>query len=163
VAGRCRYLYDTGELDTVWIPERPRGPRPRYVYETWYVPQASSFWRREVFDTVGLLREDLHYVFDTEFGLRAALAGFAPTTVDAELAVRWLHDEAKSADVSPFEREYASVSRELLAGIPRRERAAYSALRALYIARMMLSPLQLQYKARRRLGLLNLRERVRFR
>jgi len=160
VAGACRYLYDTGELDTVWLPRRPRGPRPRYVHETWYVPQASSFWRREVFEIVGPLREDLHYVFDTEFGLRAALAGYLPKTVDDELAVRFLHDEAKSADTSPFEREYERVSRELLATIPRREHARYAAARAAYVARMALSPMRFQYRVRRKLGLLDMRQRL---
>jgi glycosyltransferase involved in cell wall biosynthesis len=159
VAGACRYLYDTGELDTIWLPRRPVGPRPRYVHESWYVPQASSFWRRGLFDRIGPLREDLHYVFDTEFGLRAALAGFVPETLDDELAVRFLHDEAKSADAAPFAREYALVSKELLATIPRREHAAYAALRAAHIARMALSPMRLQYRIRKRLGLLDLRQR----
>jgi glycosyltransferase involved in cell wall biosynthesis len=161
VAGACKYLHDTGEIDTVWIPRRPVGPRPRYVHETWYVPQASSFWRRDVFDRVGLLREDLHYVFDTEFGLRAALAGFMPETLQDVLAVRFLHDEAKSADTSPFEREYARVSSELLATIPRREHAAYAVARTAHVARMALSPMRLQYRLRRRAGLLDLRERMR--
>jgi glycosyltransferase involved in cell wall biosynthesis len=160
VAGRCRYLYDTGELDTVWVPKRPRGPRPRYVHETWYVPQASSFWRREVFDAVGLLRDDLHYVFDTEFGLRAALAGFLPVTIDEELSVRFLHEEAKSADTRPFAREYERVSADLLATIPRREHLLYRVVRLARILRMALSPLQLQYRLRKRLGLLDLRARV---
>jgi glycosyltransferase involved in cell wall biosynthesis len=161
VAGACRYLYDTGELDTVWMPHPPRGPRPRYVHETWYVPQASSFWRREIFERVGPLREDLHYVFDTEFGLRAALAGYTPATIEDELAVRFLHDEAKSADTTPFEQEYVRVSKELLATIPRREHLAYAAARAAYVARMALSPMRLQYRVRRRLGLLDLRARLR--
>jgi glycosyltransferase involved in cell wall biosynthesis len=160
VAGACRYLYDTGELDTIWVPRPPVGPRPRYVHETWYVPQASSFWRREVFEDVGLLREDLHYVFDTEFGLRAALAGHIPKTVEDELAVRFLHGEAKSADTSPFKAEYTRVSEELLATLPRREHAMYMLQRGAQMARMALSPMRLQYRVRHRLGLLDLRTRL---
>ena len=36
-------------------------------------------------------------VFDTEHGLRLAMAGWLPITLEDELAVRVLHDEAKSA------------------------------------------------------------------
>jgi len=71
----------------------------------WGVPQASTFWRREAFDELGLFREDMHYVFDTEFELRLLYAGFEPAIVEEELAVRVLHDEAKSADRTRFDRE----------------------------------------------------------
>jgi hypothetical protein len=61
------------------------------------VPQQSSFWRRDVFDELGPFREDLHYAFDTEHALRLVFAGLMPELIDAELAVRDLHEEAKSA------------------------------------------------------------------
>ena len=69
------------------------------------MPQPSTFWRREVFDRFGGFREDMHYVFDTEFGLRLVLAGALPALIDEELAVRVVHPEAKSWDRTPFELE----------------------------------------------------------
>ena len=38
--------------------------------------QPGSFWRREVFDKIGYLDEELHYVMDYEFWTRMVLAGF---------------------------------------------------------------------------------------
>jgi glycosyltransferase involved in cell wall biosynthesis len=111
--GRCRYERDDGSLEQVYVPQEPRMPRLTMIRETWYVPQASSFWRRDVFEEVGPLRADLHYIFDLEFGLRCALNGVRPTCVDDELAVRFLHDDAKSAAPERFEAEYVEVRAEL--------------------------------------------------
>lgn len=113
VAGRCRYQYADGSLWGIVVPEPPRMPLRTMIAETWYVPQASSFWRRGVFADVGPLREDLHYVFDLEFGLRCALMGIVPATVDADISVRFLHDDAKSASPEPFARETSLVVSEL--------------------------------------------------
>lgn len=160
VAGRCRYEEEDGTLETLWVPWLPRGLRPRWVRDSWYVPQTSSFWRRSVFEEHGLLREDLHFVFDSEFGLRIALQGVLPHIVDRDLAVRYLHGEAKSADTAPFRREYELVAEELSATLPRWERAADVVLLQLLRARRALSPARLQYQARKKLGLLDLRERL---
>lgn len=122
ISGACRYLYPDGTVKTVWRPELPGGPRGTWIRMSWGVPQASSFWRRRLFDEFGPFREDLHYIFDTEFELRIAVGGCLPTIVDRELAVRWLHDEAKSADRSHFEKEFEIAAGQLLGTLPRRER-----------------------------------------
>jgi glycosyltransferase involved in cell wall biosynthesis len=122
VSGACRYVDGDGAVETVWQPRPPVGARAAWIRRAWGVPQPSSFWRRALFAQHGLFREDLHYDFDTEFELRVALAGDLPALIDRELAVRLLHDEAKSADWSRFEQEYAVVARELLASLTWRER-----------------------------------------
>jgi hypothetical protein len=71
----------------------------------WSAPQPSSFWRRTLFEELGPFRRDMHYVFDTEFALRLAYAGYTPAIIEQELAVRVVHPEAKSWDRTPFERE----------------------------------------------------------
>jgi len=121
-SGTCRYVYADGTLEAVWRPQLPGGPRGAWIRGSWGVPQPSSFWRRRLFDEFGPFREDLHYVFDTEFELRIAIAGCLPAIVDRELAVRWLHEEAKSADRSRFEKEFEVVARQLLETLPRHER-----------------------------------------
>jgi glycosyltransferase involved in cell wall biosynthesis len=146
VAGATEYREQDGTLETHWIPGLPAGLRGRWVRNSWYVPQASSFWRRDVFDEFGLLREDLHFVFDTEFGLRVALGGVHPLTFERSLAVRYLHPEAKSADRSRFDREYARVARQL-----RRQLAWWE--------RTLDFPFRAQYRIREQLGLLGLRTR----
>lgn len=153
VAGAAEYRAVDGTMERLWVPKRPRGLRAAWIRDIWYVPQASSFWRRDVFEEHGLLREDLHFVFDAEFGLRLALRGLYPRTLDKPLAVRYLHDDAKSADGERFLAEYQPVADELRRGLGRRELAADRAVRILR------APVVAQYHARRRLGLLDLRTR----
>jgi glycosyltransferase involved in cell wall biosynthesis len=146
VAGACEYREEDGTLETLWLPRRPAGLRGRWIRSPWYVPQASSFWRRDVFDEFGLLREDLDFVFDTEFALRLVLKGLRPLTFDRSIAVRYLQGQAKSADRSRFEREYADVAKQLRRQLTWWERALDFPFRA-------------QRLIRKRLGLLGLRER----
>jgi glycosyltransferase involved in cell wall biosynthesis len=153
VAGGTEYRETDGTLETLWLPRQPSGSRARWIRSSWYVPQASSFWRRDVFEEFGLLRDDLNFVFDTEFGLRLALGGVRPRTFDRPLAVRYLHGEAKSAEVKRFKREYRKVAKDLRSRLTPRERTFDRGARLLYV------PLTAQYLARQRLGLLHLRER----
>lgn len=113
VAGACEYREEDGAVRKTWIPKLPAGRRARWARGQWYVPQAASFWRRDVFEEFGLLREDLHFVFDSEFALRLALRGLLPLTIDRTLAVATLHSRAKSADQAPFRREFRQIKREL--------------------------------------------------
>lgn len=105
IVGACRYVFEDGSLMEVWKPELPTSPRHRWIIETAGWPQASTFWRRDVFEEFGLFRLDMHYIFDTEFGLRLALAGVMPSISDEELAVRLWHEAAKSWDRRPAQRE----------------------------------------------------------
>jgi glycosyltransferase involved in cell wall biosynthesis len=105
VAGAARFVDEHDNITEVWHPELPTTPRHRWVLDPVGWPQAASFWHRDLFEEFGLFREDMHYIFDTEFGLRLALAGVLPAITDRELAVRVVHPEAKSWDRTPFERE----------------------------------------------------------
>jgi glycosyltransferase involved in cell wall biosynthesis len=104
-AGAARFVDVEGRTTETWWPELPKKGRHWWILDPWAVPQAATFWRREVFERFGLFRRDMHYVFDTEFGLRLALAGELPHLIDRELAVRVVHEEAKSWDRAPFDRE----------------------------------------------------------
>ncbi len=154
VAGACEY-WEGGALDHVLVPTCPAGRRPHWVRKSWYIPQASSFWRRDVFEEFGLLREDLNYVFDTEFGMRLALGGLLPLTFDRHVAVRYNHDEAKSARPEAFRQEWATVAEAFRRELTTRERARDVAAR-LHYALFRNYVIQ---RTRRRLGLLDLRER----
>lgn len=153
VVGATECREEDGTLAACVVPTLPAGSRARWLRTSWYAPQASSFWRRNVFDEFGLLRDDLDFVFDTEFGLRLALGGLLPRTVERPIAVRYLHAEAKSAERSRFDREYRTVAKQLRRRLTRSERAQDQAVRLGYTA------LRAQYLARERLGLLHLRER----
>jgi glycosyltransferase involved in cell wall biosynthesis len=108
--GACRFE-GFGKTIDVWSPELPDGQRYWWLLAPWGVPQPSSFWRRSVFDEFGPFRADLHYVFDTEHALRLAMAGVLPAIVKDELALRVLHEEAKSGG---NEAQWASERRQLV-------------------------------------------------
>ncbi|MFN8202235.1 MAG: glycosyltransferase family 2 protein [Solirubrobacteraceae bacterium] len=132
VAGASRFVGPDGGVDHVWWPRLPPS-KARYWWAEgpWGVPQPSTFWRREAFDRYGLLREDMHYVFDTEYGLRLAFAGHLPAVVAEEWAVRLVHPDAKSWDAAPFREEAARMEREYRGRLTARERVMYGAQRPL--------------------------------
>jgi glycosyltransferase involved in cell wall biosynthesis len=135
VTGAARFVDAEGVTTHVWSPEMPRtNRRIWWLLDSWGIPQAATFWKRDLFERYGLFREDMHYVFDTEYGLRLMLAGETPALLPDELAVRVVHPEAKSWDPSKFEREmklFPEVFRDDLTSAERAELVAMRiALRA---------------------------------
>jgi glycosyltransferase involved in cell wall biosynthesis len=111
VVGAARFVDADDRVTEVWRPTPPPRAKHWWILYPWGVPQAATFWRREAFQRHGDFRRDMHYIFDTEFGLRLAFAGELPTMIDQELAVRVVHDEAKSWDRGPFDREERQLAR----------------------------------------------------
>jgi glycosyltransferase involved in cell wall biosynthesis len=127
-AGSCRFMDVHADDDHEWHPSLPPKGRYKWVLAPWGVPQAATFWRRELFERHGHFREDMHYVFDTEFGLRLALAGELPAVVDHPLAMRVVHDEAKSWDLDPFRAEQRRFPELFRDRLTTRERALVKVL-----------------------------------
>ncbi len=96
IVGTCRYLADEEPRVRDWKPPNPGPNRASWVVDPWVNPQASSFWSKKAWKTVGPFREDLHYIFDTEFFLRLLFRGMLPCIVDQHLATRVLHDGCKT-------------------------------------------------------------------
>ena len=111
----------------LWKPELPTSPRHRWIVDTVGWPQASTFWRRDVFEEFGMFRQDMHYIFDTEFGLRLALAGVLPVLSEDELAVRLWHEAAKSWNRRPAQREELMLLRLYPGALSRAERLRFLA------------------------------------
>jgi glycosyltransferase involved in cell wall biosynthesis len=86
----------------------------RYDYN--FVCQPASFWRRSVIERIGPVAEDLYYLMDYEFYLRAAAAGMRFYHLRRILANLRLHKECKTVRGS-FEarRKYMSVRSAILA------------------------------------------------
>jgi glycosyltransferase involved in cell wall biosynthesis len=129
--GAARYVDPEGNVTEIWRPALPPKGRYWWVIGPWGVPQAATFWRREVFERFGGFREDMHYVFDTEYGIRLALAGELPALIDHELAVRVVHPEAKSWDLRHFSREQKRFVRLFAGELRPHERAALYGLAAM--------------------------------
>jgi glycosyltransferase involved in cell wall biosynthesis len=125
VAGAARFVDADDNVQEVWHPVQPWGRPQWWLISPWGVPQAATFWRRQVFERHGGFREDMHYVFDTEYGLRLALSGELPHLIQDELAVRVIHEQAKSWDRSPFLREQRRFYELYRDKLTPRQRALY--------------------------------------
>jgi glycosyltransferase involved in cell wall biosynthesis len=125
LAGVCRFVDADDRLEELWRPQLPGRRRQWWALDPWGVPQAATFWRRDVFEEFGLFREDMHYVFDTEYGLRLAYAGVLPELIEDELAVRVVHEEAKSWDLTPFNEEMRRFDALYRPLMTRRERTLH--------------------------------------
>lgn len=96
--GTCRYVTDEGVFvhDSVVRQPAPEDPVDWVLRRRWGHPQASTFWRSEVFEHCGYFREDMHYVFDVEYGIRVFFGGMVPLVVPELLATRTLHTDCKT-------------------------------------------------------------------
>jgi glycosyltransferase involved in cell wall biosynthesis len=96
ISGQCAYLNSDSTLKTTWTPEAPPANNRLPLLWGWGVPQASTFWSREIYQTYGEFREDMHYVFDTEFFVRLAFAGVSLHIEKQVFAARLLQLESKT-------------------------------------------------------------------
>ena len=126
--GACRFEGDVGFTTEVWEPQLPRGPRHWWILGPWGAPQPSTFWRRRVFEEFGLFREDMHFAFDTEHNIRLVMEGLLPALIDEELAVRVLHEDAKSADLSQWGEDLELIRELYIPRLTPRERQVASLL-----------------------------------
>lgn len=65
------------------------------VYD--FIIQPSTFWTRETWDIVGILREDLHYAFDWEWYLRALRNNVPFIFLNTAISLYRIHDKHKSS------------------------------------------------------------------
>jgi glycosyltransferase involved in cell wall biosynthesis len=87
------------------------------------IQQPATFWRREVWENLGPLREDLHYGFDFEFFLRIRLQYGEPGRIRQPLAAFRFHDQSKTCQASEkFFLENIQIVRENLSDLPLSER-----------------------------------------
>ena len=61
-----------------------------------FLTQPSTFWTRKVWDSVGKLNENLHFVFDWEWFIRAKIAKVSFISVDKTLSLYRQHDAHKT-------------------------------------------------------------------
>jgi glycosyltransferase involved in cell wall biosynthesis len=81
-----------------------------------FICQPASFWRRSVIERIGPIAEDLYYLMDYEYYLRAAAAGMRFFHVRQNLANLRLHKECKTVSgQSEAQQKYAAVRAAILA------------------------------------------------
>jgi glycosyltransferase involved in cell wall biosynthesis len=106
MCGAVDYYGEAGELVRKVVPSVENAFDPVRCILLWWAPQVGCFWRRELFDKIGLFREDMHYAFDTEFQARAALEGHVPAVSARGMGARLLQADCKTVkDAGRFTEE----------------------------------------------------------
>jgi glycosyltransferase involved in cell wall biosynthesis len=83
-------INETGDLQWEWL-SRPynfdvlKGYHYLWNEFTNYIMQQATFWRRNIFESIGLLDESLHYAMDIEYWLRIGKAGFKSVHIPEKL------------------------------------------------------------------------------
>jgi glycosyltransferase involved in cell wall biosynthesis len=101
VYGDGDVIDETGRLQWEWL-SRPYEHSVLTSYHflwnsfTNYIPQQSTFWRRQVHERIGLLDEGFHYAMDVEYWVRAGAAGLTLRHVPAKLGRFRLIEGTKS-------------------------------------------------------------------
>lgn len=81
--------------------------------------QPSTFWSRHAWQSIGSLREDLHYAFDFEFFYRMRSRFGAPLQLDTCLSKFRLHGDSKSVSQKElFLLEMTNIARSSLRELP---------------------------------------------
>ncbi len=101
MSGACHFVTTSGERKGTWFPAAPYRSKYEIVASAWGVPQPSTFWRRSLFEQHGYFREDLHYLLDTEFMVRLALAEKIPAIITIPIAEGTLHPTSKTGQDRP--------------------------------------------------------------
>jgi glycosyltransferase involved in cell wall biosynthesis len=97
IAGHCRVVYTDGTPPMVLTGGYTSHEELIKFWTSYEMHQPAIFWRREVYEKVGLLDEDLHYIMDFDYWTRMSqYFGFKP--VDRILACATYHAAAKTGD-----------------------------------------------------------------
>ena len=145
--GGCVYIDEHGAELTRHTPSAPSRPGDFFRTDAQRIWQPSTFWRRSLFDRVGLPDQSLHYIMDFEFWLRLSVNGIRLHTTDAPLSRFRVHSTSKTetsgekflAELFRIAREYRSrlgiVDRLLLDHDIRRARIGQEVSAAFEVAR----------------------------
>lgn len=94
--GGCSYVDERGRLLEQFSPLAPARPGDFFREGAQRIWQPSTFWRRSLFDRVGLPDASLHYIMDFEFWLRLTTAGVQLRTTDMPLSRFRVHSTSKT-------------------------------------------------------------------
>lgn len=97
IAGHCLKVYEDEQPPVLLEGQFHSRQRLLEFWKGYQMHQPAIFWRREVFEKVGWLNEDLHLIMDFDYWARIA-EHFDFMTVNQTLACCCYHAEAKTGD-----------------------------------------------------------------
>jgi GT2 family glycosyltransferase len=116
VCGKCRYIDEHEKEIRKIITYCKNYWLKRYSYKKLlivnFIPQPSTFWRKQLINEIGPFDINIHLVNDYEYGLRAG-AKYNPGLINSYLARQRMHPEQLTAkDVSGQLKETLFVARK---------------------------------------------------
>ena len=97
IAGHCQVVHTDGTPPRLLTGGYTSHEELIKFWTSYEMHQPAIFWRREVYEKIGLLNEDLHYIMDFDYWTRISKHfGFKP--VDRILACATYHAAAKTGD-----------------------------------------------------------------
>jgi glycosyltransferase involved in cell wall biosynthesis len=106
IVGHCVQVFANDQPSITHEGKYENLQRLLQFWKGYHMHQPAIFWRREVFDKIGFLDENQHYIMDFDYWVRMA-RHFEFKNVDRELACFTYHDKAKTGD------GYVKYSQEL--------------------------------------------------
>jgi glycosyltransferase involved in cell wall biosynthesis len=97
LAGHCSKIHSDGRPPVTLEGSYENRRRLLQFWKGYQMHQPAIFWRREVFEKVGLLKEDLHQIMDFDYWARIS-EHFDFVNVDRILACCHYHETAKTGD-----------------------------------------------------------------
>lgn len=97
IAGHCLKVYEDGTAPVLLEGKFDNRRRMLEFWKGYQMHQPAIFWRREVFEKVGWLNEELHLIMDFDYWARIA-EHFNFIPVNQILACCCYHTEAKTGD-----------------------------------------------------------------
>jgi glycosyltransferase involved in cell wall biosynthesis len=96
LGGGCVYIDENGAELARYTPKAPSRPGDFFRGDRQRIWQPSTFWRRSLFDRVGMPDPSLHYIMDFEFWLRLAVHGIRLHTTSSPLSRFRVHSTSKT-------------------------------------------------------------------
>ena len=97
LVGHCYVVYTDGRPDVLNEGRYTNHRKLLQFWQGYQMHQPAIFWRREVYEKVGLLDEDLHYIMDYDYWVRIS-KHFGFKEIDRPLACATFHPDAKTGD-----------------------------------------------------------------
>jgi glycosyltransferase involved in cell wall biosynthesis len=97
IVGHCVQVFGDGRPSVTHEGKFENLQRLLQFWKGYHMHQPAIFWRREVFDKIGFLDENQHYIMDFDYWVRVA-RHFEFKNVDRELACFTYHEKAKTGD-----------------------------------------------------------------
>ncbi len=109
--GQCQRINEDDQRLTLCIPSLPQSLAAFLKHDSGMLPGTSSFWRRSITQSLGLLDESLDHSFEYDYWCRMLAAGHQPRIINHMLAaMREIQSSHNAENTLAQGREYIQIA-----------------------------------------------------